>query len=53
MFERIVTKLLNIPLDFMTGVMGIPFPIAVGINSVVLGVSLIALVTYIFARIIL
>ena len=48
MIERIVTKLLTIPLDFMTDVMGIPFSTAVGINSILFGTAVIAFVVYIF-----
>ena len=48
MIERIITKLVSIPLDFMTDVLGISFETAVGINSIVLGTTIIALVVYIF-----
>jgi len=47
MLERLTTRLISIPLDFMTDVMGIPFSIAIGINSVVLGTSIVMLFTYV------
>ena len=53
MLERLTTKLINIPLDFMTEVMGIPFSLAIGINSIVLGISIISVFVYIAGKLLI